>query len=453
MSDRRTAALPARPWGPVLAAGQAEAAVQVARAVAARLADRHRVAEACAAAAAQTGHPGSVYWQPYGVAQGAAGLALACSYLDACLPGAGWDMVGHRWLEEAARGAERSPRLPLGLFAGVSGLSYAALSLSRGGTRYRRLLANLSGVLLPGTMAAAGQLSGWRAGGPVHGFDVISGLAGVGRYLLCRREDPAHLEALHAVLHSLVELTREDGGVPRWHTPVAHLRAEQHRHFPHGQLNCGLAHGIPGPLALMALALGAGVAVEGLEEAVDRVAGWLARQRLDDPWGVNWPVAVPLGPAGAPGPVPAPGGPGRAAWCYGAPGIARTLWLAGEALDHSGYRELAVEAMAAVYRRPQAARRIDSPTFCHGVAGLLQITLRFAHDTGMPLFTEAARALGTQLLELYEPDSLLGYRNREAADRHVDQPGLLEGAPGVALVLLAAATAEEPAWDRIFLIS
>ncbi|MEV6414299.1 lanthionine synthetase LanC family protein [Kribbella sp. NPDC051718] len=47
--------------------------------------------------------------------------------------------------------------------------------------------------------------------------------------------------------------------------------------------------------------------------------------------------------------------------------------------------------MAAVYRRPWSARQIgDSPGLCHGVAGLLQITLRFADDTGEPVFTEAA---------------------------------------------------------------
>jgi lantibiotic biosynthesis protein len=31
--------------------------------------------------------------------------------------------------------------------------------------------------------------------------------------------------------------------------------------------------------------------------------------------------------------------------------------------------------------------------------------------------------------------------------------GLLEGAAGVALVLLAATTSVEPAWDRMFLVS
>jgi hypothetical protein len=203
---------------------------------------------------------------------------------------------------------------------------------------------------------------------------------------------------------------------------------------------------------MLAQARRTGVEIDGMEEAIDRIAHWLAENRLDDDWGVNWPTAVPLTAASTPAPT-APFGPSRTAWCYGSPGVARALWLAGEALNHQGYRDLAVAAMGAVYRRPLANRQIDSPTFCHGVAGLLQITLRFADDTGSVMFIEAARTLTAQLLSLYEPDAPLGYRDIDGKGQRIDQPGLLDGAPGVALVLLAAATEATPVWDRLFLLA
>jgi lantibiotic biosynthesis protein len=109
--------------------------------------------------------------------------------------------------------------------------------------------------------------------------------------------------------------------------------------------------------------------------------------------------------------------------------------------------------MEAVFRRPIDQRRIDSPTFCHGVAGLLAITLRFAHDTGQHVFVEESRDLVRQLLDSYQPGSMLGFRNLETAEHEIDQPGLLDGAPGVALVLLAASMSVEPDWDRLFLLS
>jgi lantibiotic biosynthesis protein len=422
----------------------------VARDVAQRATDAARLSDAFVAARSQTRFPESLYWVPYGIAQGDAGLALMCAYLDACLPSEGWDEVGHDYLTVAGRGAERASRLPPGLFAGLSGLAFATASSSRDGTRYRRLLAALDETLAPDAAALGAGLRSGRGSGSVGEFDVISGASGVGAYLLER--DPHRV--LPDVLRGLVSLAEPRDGPPRWRTPPDLLDDESTRRlYPWGNLNCGLAHGIPGPLALLALALRKGVEVRGHAEGVRRLADWLVAHRTDDEWGVNWPTAVPLPPPGAPEPDPAGLEPSRCAWCYGSPGVARALWLAGEALDDAELRELAVEAMLAVLRRPVERRWIDSPTFCHGVAGLLQIVLRFAHDTGLPAFSEGAGQLVDQLLAAYEPERPLGYASLEPGPNPVDRPGLLDGAPGVAMVLLAAATDTEPTWDRIFLLS
>jgi hypothetical protein len=61
--------------------------------------------------------------------------------------------------------------------------------------------------------------------------------------------------------------------------------------------------------------------------------------------------------------------------------------------------------------------------------------------------------LTEQLLGLYAPEHPLGYYSLEPGGNRVDQPGLLDGAPGVSLALLAASTDVPPTWDRIFLLS
>jgi hypothetical protein len=430
-------------------------AKNVVRDLAERLRDQHRVALAVAAAPTQTAFPLAVRWLAPSLAQGDAGIALTCAYLDAWWPDEGWDQAGHSYLSTAAVAAENSPQLSLAMFGGLTGLALAAWSLSRGATRYRNLMAALENALLPNVMT---QAEGWDPpimdGMSFGQFDVISGLAGIGAYLLLRREQPGAGAALESVLRALVALASDSGSRPRWWTP-AHLLGDEEMAalYPNGNLNCGLAHGIPGPLALMALALADGIGVPGIEEAVDRLAGWIVGHRADDGWGVNWPYAISLTQEGLPDRGAPTDGPSRAAWCYGAPGVARALWLAGVARNRPEWGNLAIEAMEAVYQRPIAARQIDSPTFCHGVAGLLQITLRFANNTGLPVFTNAACDLTEQLLSAYEPDSLLGYRNWEPGGTRVDQPGLLDGAPGVLLALLAAATDVEPSWDRAFLLS
>jgi len=450
-------------WDPILTGDLAAEAVRVARDVSNRLTTPQVLSAAVIAANAQTAFPQTVHWAPYSVAQGYSGLALLCSYLDACFPGESWDLKGKHDLENAARGAECIPNLSIGIFSGLSGVAFAAWQLSREGTRYKKLLTELDSAIVPQAMTLAYRIQSNGSAANVGDFDAISGLSGVGAYLLCRRDQPGVREGLFVIAAALAHLLADGSdGLPRWYTPPEQLYDDRMREiYPFGNLNCGLAHGVPSMLAFLSLCLKEDIVSPGLPEALECTTDWLCESRSDDEWGLNWPNAVSIEQVEtASGPklrvadaASAPYGGSRCAWCYGPPGIARALWLAGDALGRSDYREVALEAMYAVFRRPIEVRAIPSPTFCHGVAGLLQIALRFANDSGSPEIAQQCRKLTEQLLARYAPGSLLGFRNLEIADREVDQPGLLDGAPGVALVLLAAASEVEPTWDRLFLLS
>lgn len=444
-----------RPWQVVIDADGAAAAASIAREVARRLGNEECLKTAYELALQQSLYPQQLRDRPWSVAGGNAGLAILCSALDACFRGSDWDAVGHKQLQIAARSLETPPAYGrnLSLFSGLSGLAFAAWLLSREGTRYQQLLATLEQQLFPAVTAYAERVLAERMHGCSESlFDAISGLSGMGAYLLFRSANATAANALQAVLTSLVYLTEEaEDGLPHWYVPP-HLMYQEHwsHQYPDGYLNCGLAHGIPGPLALLALAFRDGVQVPGSEDAIMRTADWLVAHQVKDAWGINWPTVCSVNYT----PVAEPMRPGtRAAWCYGTPGVARALWLAGEALNCTAYREIAIAGMQAVYQRPIPLRGIDSACFCHGIAGLLQVTLRFANDTGQPVFSEAAQALTRQLLELYEKESVLGYRNLEKEGVLVDHPWLLDGAAGVTLVLLAASTSCEPVWDRLFLLS
>ncbi|UBU18227.1 lanthionine synthetase C family protein [Nonomuraea gerenzanensis] len=427
-------------WRSVLDPGRQASALRVARDVAARVTDPGRVAMALAASVEQTPSPRTPARKPYAVADGDAGLAVTCAYLDACLPGEGWDAVGHEFLAAAVAGADSAP---VGLFGGLSGLAFATVSLSRDGARYRRLLAALDDALAPRAAAVGALLSGIAEPGPVSTFDLISGAAGLGAYLLTH--DPHGL--LPRILGGLVTLARQQEP-PAWMTP-SHLLGDRTmaRLHPHGVLDCGLAHGIPGPLTVLSLALRAGVEVPGQAEAIRRISDWLVLHRVRDGGETGWPAIVALTNDGGAGPPAS----SRTAWCYGTPGVARALWLAAQALDDEDLGELALHAMDAVLRRPVRLRGIASPTFCHGVSGLLHVVLRFADDTG--LFREAVAGLVDELLAAYQPNRPLAYASLEPEGHRVDRAGILDGAAGVALVLLAAATGVEPTWDRLFLLS
>jgi hypothetical protein len=454
------------PWRTVIDPECAAAAISMAREVASRLTDAKRVEAAAELAKGQTAFPKSVHWQAHSTAQGYSGLALLWGYLDECFPDEGWDRIARQQLDLATRAVETLGHTHPGMYSGLGGLAFAAWYLSRQGTRYPKLLATLDGVLLPQIRQMAQRLLTRAAGPGVSEFDVITGLAGMGRFLLLRRDSSAATEALQLVLKSLVGLTQEENGLPRWHTPGAMMLDDTSRQlYPHGNLNCGLAHGIPGPLALLSLARLSGITIDGMDEAIACVALWLAEHQVNDAWGGNWATAIPLtadrrvlplddsGSGTASSSKMAAYRASRSAWCYGSPGVARALWLAGKAISKQEYQDLAVEAMQAVYRRPVKERRIDSPTFCHGVAGLLQVTLRFAQDTSLPIFGEAAQTLAEQIMTAYEPETMVAFRNLEPGGVRVEQPGLLDGAAGVAITLLAASVAVEPRWDALFMLS
>jgi lantibiotic modifying enzyme len=451
------------PWISVLRAGDAAAGLSIAREVASRLRDPRVTSAVAVEARDKSSLPHATHWRPHGIFQGYAGTALFIGTVDQCLPGEGWDLFAHQHLQLAVRAIEQLGRLTHSMSTGVSGLAFAAWHLSRQGERYRRLLRSLdTAVIELVTLSVTKLAQTLQHGVRVSDFDVISGFSGVGRYLLLRSREAAHRATLDRILRFLVILSEDENGLPHWYTPARYIADSTTLSiYPHGNLNCGLAHGIPGPLALLSLAAMHGVRVDGQIEAISRIAEWLIACRIQDQWGLNWPTSVPLSAEGFPAmsqdaaeknPI-SPHRPSRAAWCYGSPGIARSLWFAGKALSDRTYQDLALAAMEAVYRRPIAARHIDSPTFCHGIAGLQQITLRFAHDSESAFFVDAACALHRQLVDEYDPASLLGYRNLEPGGRQVDQPGILDGAAGVGLVLLAASTPIEPRWDTLFLLS
>jgi hypothetical protein len=85
------------------------------------------------------------------------------------------------------------------------------------------------------------------------------------------------------------------------------------------------------------------------------------------------------------------------------------------------------------------------------------VSLRIAADSGDPEIASGARELCLELIDVFEPDAPLGYRDVTVGKSEprlaVDDPTLLAGAAGTALVLLAGADDHDPEWDRALLLS
>lgn len=431
------------------------------------VAERLRSPEKVKELATATGNVNPVFqahpWEAVSLSHGYPGVALLFAELDQVESGVGWDTAAHEHLAACGPLLEASDTGLPSLFNGVCAVAFAALISSRGRSRYGKLLDRLDALIIERTEQIIQKervRSREQKGALATAYDVVSGLSGTGRYLLLASDRPRNREALLGILRYLVNLAEpiEVGGheVPGWYLPVENQFLEQDRKlYPSGNFNCGMAHGIVGPLALLTLALLDDVKVPGQEEAARRMAGWLLKWRQEDDQGYYWPDRVRLeeeisrvsmGPHIR-----------REAWCYGTPGVARALWLAGRALEDPELCEAALEGMNSVFSRSPANRNLDGPNFCHGNSGLLRIAHRFVRDTENHEPSWRLEGLAEEVLQEFEPGSAFGFRDKvptEQVQHSLDSASLLEGAAGVALSLLSV-THEgfERQWDTAFLIA
>ncbi|MFF0967844.1 lanthionine synthetase C family protein [Streptomyces sp. NPDC003703] len=376
-------------------------------------------------------------WHPQSLADGHAGVALLFAALAHGSPE--YARTAHAHLSAAVTGVRRSPRE--GLYSGLPAVAFAARTAVTGPGQYAGLLDRLDGqvaVLARKLIDAdAPRIAAGTAGARMAGYDVIAGLSGLGRLLLAA--GPAHRATTELVLAHLVALTRPVTGpggqsLPGWWTADPILFSEPDG-VPGGHFNAGLAHGIPGPLALLSLAYRAGVRVPGQERAIRDIAEWLLARRSTD--GTGWPNIVPLDAelTAAAGGRPDLGRV-RAGWCYGSPGVARALQLASLALAEPDWNRQAVAAVIATCDRRDGARAHGDATLCHGLAGLATVATLMSREPGGGELTGRVGELTDALRRAADPEHPFLW---PAADPDsptpVHRPGFLDGASGTALAL------------------
>jgi hypothetical protein len=249
---------------------------------------------------------------------------------------------------------------------------------------------------------------------------------------------------LRAVLGYLVRLTQPvtDGQpLPGWWTltgPTGRIDAE----FPGGHGNFGLAHGICGPLAILAHSQRRGISVDGQLDAIITICSWLDAWSIDTGTGYHWPYLITRSELTSQrAHVHHSGAKRRPSWCYGTAGIARCLQLAALALDDTTLRSSAERALVSALIDPMQRALTTDASLCHGYAGLARIAAHAATDATEP----TASRLRTLVPELLA---------QAAAQPTTTMPGLLEGAAGIALAALGPVTGAPvaPSWDTFLLI-
>jgi len=370
------------------------------------------------------------------LASGQAGLAVLYGYLASAGADTRHTEIANYFLDSAID-ALGAVQMPPALFEGFTGIAWT--------------LAHLEGrVIEPSTDDLNAEIDsalGAYVGQQSYGgdYDLIGGLVGLGVYALERLPRAGAVRLLEHVVDRLADQARRTPAGVTWWTSPELLPLEDRAAAPRGFYNLGIAHGVPGVVALLAQAAAAGIR--------PAAASSLARE------GVAWILAQA-----------APGDGARfvywigedtrivdsnVAWCYGDLGVAAALACAARALDEPTWLEQAAALARHTARRPVGHARAHYPGLCHGTAGIAHVFNRLYHATGDATLRSTARDWFARTLALRnsQPGGVAGFSTEQQPGEQADDPGLLGGTAGIALALLAAATPIEPAWDRMLLIS
>ncbi|MEM7353501.1 MAG: lanthionine synthetase C family protein [Acidobacteriota bacterium] len=418
-------------WQPLLTGEQADRAWAAIHAIA------RDIGPAGAGQAPVSRRPAAAW----GLAGGAAGKALFFAYLTLATGDEQAAEAAHDFLEAALAGAAGEP-LTLGLWEGLLGVTWT----------YDHLAGRLFETDDSESTSDADALLLRLLDGPRSsvGHGLISGLAGYGIACLEGLPRPGARRALDRILDHLLVTAESTAEVCRWFTPARLLPDWQRQLAPGGYYDVGVAHGNPAVLALLARCVGAGLRADELTPVLERCVKWV----LDQGTSGRFPGRVVEGVDRLPKP--------RLSWCYGDPGVAGALRVAAAACGRADWQEQAVRIARRTATREPGETGIDDASLCNGSAGLAHVFHRFYRATGDAELGRAARFWFADSLDRRQPDRGVGGfqacvlppgKTGRAAIEWVDEPGLLTGAAGTGLCLLAAVSDLEPVWDRCVLLS
>jgi lantibiotic modifying enzyme len=373
------------------------------------------------------------------LASGAAGIALFFAYAHLAFPDRGLDDLCLQSLREAlATTAARQEGASL--FSGFLGVGW--------------VLRHLEGQIFdadedPGTEVESTLLQALALHPDLWSAELISGLAGFGLYFLERLPSEASRHGAEQVVERLAAQAEEEGGAVSWFTPVRSMPSSHREIYPDGYYNLGVSHGIPGVIGFLAAAHRRGVAATEARRLAEGAVRWLLDHRLPESSGNTFP-----GYAG-PGIEPVPT---RLAWCYGDPGVAAVLGLAGRTFGREDWEREALAVARRAAKRGESDVSVVDAGLCHGTAGLAHVFHRLHRATGDEMLREAALFWLQRTLDQRRPGrGTGGFEHADAGasgpNRWSEETGFLNGAAGIGLTLLAALTPVEPEWDRLMLLS
>jgi hypothetical protein len=410
-------------WTPLLEEEQREAALRVVDDIASALAELR---------------PGEGAFSA--IVRDAPALAVLFAYLSRARGSAQDGARAARYLELAVEAAAASPLVP-SFHAGLAGLGWAAAQLRR----VLGLELDELGSEIDMALRDLLEQGGWSGT-----YDLISGVVGVGAAALERLPNPAARSCLDWIIGHLERIAEHGPAGITWWTDPVWLPPERVAQYPRGYYDLTVAHGVPGVAAFLARAAAGGIQPKLARSLCEGAVAWIQAREGDYPTGLPYLIEHDIPTGRTPR--------SRLAWCQGDLGVAAVLMATARAAGRPDWAQRAHALARRAAGRAVESAGVSDADFCHGAAGVGHLLNRLYQATGDAPLAEASRFWYDQVHAQRQPGrGIAGFATlMPEADGSVcwaESPGLIAGATGIALALLAAASPHEPYWDGILLLS
>jgi lantibiotic modifying enzyme len=374
------------------------------------------------------------------LADGLAGVALFYAYLAQAEHNDTHAATAMELLAQTVDEVATRP-LPHSLYTGLAGVAW---TLSHLQGRLFDAEADAVDVLIDETLLADVCQTPWT-----HDYDLMSGLVGIGVYMAERLPHPLAVAGLEQIVERLAERAIHHPDGVTWWTDPAWLSPDGRAQLPQGCYDLGMAHGVAGVIALLSQVCALGCAEAKARPLLDGAVAWLLAQQLQREGRSRFPTWVqPDGTRPA----------SRLAWCYGDLSLSLALLRAGRFVNEPAWEQTARQLARNTAQRAQAQEDVRDTGLCHGFAGIGHLFNRLYQASREAELAELARLwFARTLAQRQSGHGIAGFLalGPESSNtlQWVADPGLLTGAAGIGLALLAAIHPLPPDWDQVMLVA
>lgn len=272
-------------------------------------------------------------------------------------------------------------------------------------------------------------------------FDTITGLSGIGNYLLLFFGDlhiNAILKRICEYLVNMVVLPSKSHVFPAWAIDLQNepLR-KYYSAYDSGYINYTVSHGCGGILLFLIHAYNTGVKVNRQKEAI----GIITKEYLHiNKWsnGIWWAGIISKHDYER---KSFPNVVQRQSWCSGNISSLYAVYKASQLLKNQDIEMKAYQEIRRIIELSFEKYGLYSPIICHGYAGLLTILRNFNEEANNDIVYVKMILLLTKLIDSFNKNSKYGFENKKFPNSKIEvlkeDNTFLNGAAGIIIELVS----------------